>query len=98
MEKVEITFIGESRGPLEVDKGSALADVLDRADSPVFFGCKSGNCGTCLVEINEAAFAQLPPPNETEKEILESMAADKPFARLACQLEALSNLQLRYLN
>jgi len=98
MSKVTISFQDASYPSFEVAEGEPLCEALDRPDSPVFFGCKTGNCGTCLIEIDAEAFAQFGPPNDTEKEMLDSLAADKPLARLACQLDAIANLTVRYLN
>ena len=98
MEKVTIQFQSNEAAPVITDYGAALCEILDSPDSPVFFGCKTGNCGTCLIELDEASFRTLPEPNETEKEMLDTLASDKPFARLACQLTATTDMTIRYVN
>jgi ferredoxin len=95
---MRITFEAEGFQPVEVPEGSLLGDVLDGPHSPVFFGCKSGNCGTCLVDVNSEAAALLPPPSDDERDLVEAHAPDRPHARLACQLKASCDLNLRYLN
>lgn len=95
---MRISFEAEGFKPIEVAEGAALSDVLDGPHSPVFFGCKTGNCGTCLVDVNLEAFALLPPPSQDEKDLLEAHAPDRLTARLACQLEARCNMELKYLN
>lgn len=97
MATFKITFDDPAFAPVDVEAGAKLCDVLDGTHSPVFFGCKSGNCGTCLVELDETSFATAPPPDELEQEYLEFAAKDKPHARLACQLTAQCNLHLKYL-
>ncbi len=97
-DKTIIQFEEGTHPPLEVLVGTPLSEILDGDHSPVFFGCKSGNCGTCLVEVDEVSFAKLPPPNEEERETLATMAADRPRARLACQLAADFPITLRYLH
>ena len=97
-DKTTVSFEGDSHPAIEVGMGTPLSEVLDGDHSPVFFGCKSGNCGTCLVEIDEESFSKLPPPNEEERETLATMAADLPRARLACQLVASFPIRLKYLH
>lgn len=97
-EKTTIQFEGGTHPSLEVVVGTPLSEVLDGDHSPVFFGCKSGNCGTCLVEVDEVAFAKLPPPNDEERETLATLASGLPRARLACQLVSNFPVTLRYLH
>jgi ferredoxin len=94
---MKISFEDENFVPVEVPPGTCLGDVLDGPHSPVFFGCKSGNCGTCLVEVDADGVTVLPPPDELERELLETLAPDNPRARLACQLSPETPLRLRYL-
>jgi ferredoxin len=98
VETVQITFEEEGFAPFQAALGAELHDALDGAHSPVFFGCKTGNCGTCLVEICSADFALLPSPSVDEADLLESLAPDRPNVRLACQVKAVSDLKLKYLN
>lgn len=91
-----LSFEAEGYAPLDVAEGAALCDVLDGPHSPVFFGCKSGDCGTCLVDVDPDGFAQLPPPNQEEKNLLDVFAPDRPLARLACQLLATCPMRLRF--
>jgi len=94
---VWISFPADSAPALQVPLGAPLADALDRPDAPVFFGCKTGNCGTCLVEVAEDALARLPEPSAEEKDWLETLAPGNRQARLACQLSAVCDLHLRAL-
>ncbi len=93
---MQISFEAEGFAPLEVPEGAALSDVLDGPHSPVFFGCKSGDCGTCLVDVDPEGFQTLPPPSIEEKALLDVFAQDRPTARLACQLLATHPLKLRF--
>ena len=97
MAKVTIVFEDEKFAPLEVEAGSHLADALDGPHSPVFFGCRSGNCGTCLIELNPEAARTCKPPEDLEKEYLDFAAPTNPNARLACQLGADVNMKIKYL-
>jgi ferredoxin len=65
-----------------IHAGQPLAEVLTVQNSPVLFGCRTGICGTCVVDVAGAVGEASP----DELEILELYAADNPTARLACQL------------
>lgn len=60
-----------------------LAEVLTIQNAPILFGCRTGICGTCLVE----ADGNIPPPNDDERELLSVIAPNNPKARLACQID-----------
>jgi CDP-4-dehydro-6-deoxyglucose reductase len=45
-----------------------------------------GACGTCLVEIDAASRARLPPPSRDERELLECLPEATDCSRLACQI------------
>lgn len=45
------------------------------------------SCATCHVYVDEATFARLPLPDDIERAMLESTAAErKPNSRLSCQI------------
>ncbi len=60
-------------------------------NSPVLFGCRTGICGTCLVEV----IGEIPPPQPEEQEMLDTLAPKNANARLACQLELTTNVEIR---
>lgn len=70
---------------------SPLAEHLSVQNSPVLFGCRTGICGTCLVEIE----GELPPPNRDEQEILDMLASGNSQARLACQIDLACDVKIR---
>ncbi|WP_257236208.1 hypothetical protein [Nostoc sp. 'Peltigera malacea cyanobiont' DB3992] len=37
----------------------------------------------------------IPPPQPEEQEMLETLAANHPYARLACQIDVTGNLEIR---
>lgn len=93
-ERCTISFPGTPFDPLEIERGTRLASKLTAVNSPVLFGCRSGICGTCLVEIEEGC-ESLPPPDPDELEALDLFAPGNPKARFACQLEPTENLSIR---
>ncbi len=88
-----LTFPGSRFGPMDVPDGAPLAEVLTPLCSPVWFGCRTGLCGTCVVRV-VAEPGLLPAPDADEREILDLVAPDVADARLACQLYARGALAL----
>jgi len=94
MKRFQIAFEGDPRPALTVPAGRTLAEDLDITRSPVLFGCRTGICGTCVVEVVKGA-ESIPGPDEDELEILELYAEGMPNARLACQIDVQGDLLLR---
>jgi ferredoxin len=92
-----IHFIHSPHDAISVTEGTELANILTVNNSPVLFGCRSGICGTCLVEVEEVN-GKLPPPNEVEQETLSLHAPDNAKARLACQLDLTTSILLKKIN
>lgn len=84
------------RGGVILPRGSELRFCLGFRNSPVLFGCRTGLCATCLVEVSEVR-GELAPPDGEESEILEVYAPGNPRARLACRLRAEADMRLRYI-
>lgn len=92
-----VRFVEEDRTGRRVRPGfGVLSEELDASNSPVLFGCRTGLCGTCVVEVVEGA-QHLAPPNEEEREILDIYAEGRPHARLACQLDVQGDIVLAVL-
>ena len=88
-----IEFPGTAYSPVETEEGSQLSTILHAVNSPVLFGCRSGLCGTCLVEL-EVLAGELAVPDAEEAEALEVYAPGNSRARLACQLQLTADLRL----
>ena len=93
MKRHRIEFPGTDFAPIELPDLSRLSLHLTVQNSPLLFGCRSGLCGTCLIEVE--ADEPLPVPDADEAEALEIYAPGNPRARLACQLYVSSNLRVR---
>jgi ferredoxin len=91
MSQYKVTFEDKSYEPQMVSEGPSLSEELDASNSPLLFGCRTGICGTCVVEVE----GDLPPPDEDEQEILEIYAEDNPKARLACQVNMTCSVHIR---
>jgi ferredoxin len=75
---------------------SNLSECSDITNSPVLYGCRTGICSTCLVNITKG-IETLAPPKEDEIELLGIIAPDKPNARLACQFKLTGDLEIEYI-
>jgi ferredoxin len=71
-------------------EGANLSEHLTVENSPVLFGCRTGICGTCLVQVD----GDISPPGDEEQDLLDVVAPGDPRARLACQLELTADIEL----
>ena len=73
---------------INVQPGSTIQDVVEASGSALPFGCRDGECGTCVVEI-EQGMEFLSPINDKEKKVIKEVCvgtcADK--TRLSCQMK-----------
>ena len=92
-----VSFYSESHGAISLGAGSVLSEHLTVENSPVLFGCRTGICGTCLIEVEEENNGALAAPNDDEMELLEIIAPENVRARLACQIELFADIKIRYI-
>ena len=92
-----VSFSPASHPPVRLPRGAALAEHLSVENSPLLFGCRTGICGTCLIEVEEAANGEMVEPAADELELLEIIAPENRRARLACQIELCADLRIRYI-
>lgn len=85
---------------INVKEGSTIQDIVEASGSALPFGCRDGECGTCIVEV-EQGMEFLSPVTDKEikvlKEVCPEIATDK--TRLSCQMKiAKSNgvVRLKY--
>lgn len=91
MTRISIAFLNTPFSSIPIEPHQPLADHLTVQNSPVLFGCRTGICGTCLVEVE----GDIPPPTEEEGELLDVLAPDNPKARLACQIDVTGDVVIR---
>lgn len=97
MSSHRIEFPGTTFPPVELPDLASLPLHLTVQNSPVLFGCRSGLCGTCLVEVEPISVDRPEPPDDAEREALEIYAPANPRARLACQLVLTADVRIRKL-
>lgn len=76
-------FFAEDGIEVEVADGTKLQDAIDEAGASVMFGCREGNCATCMVTINEGMEFLNKPTEEEEMSLMPDELEDS--IRLACQ-------------
>jgi ferredoxin len=86
MPKAEVTFddIGVT---LVVPAGTRLIEVSEQAGASILYGCREGDCGTCMVKIVSGA-EHLAEPSTLEDQVLKDNFASLD-TRLACQAQML---------
>ncbi|HLO47723.1 MAG TPA: 2Fe-2S iron-sulfur cluster-binding protein [Kamptonema sp.] len=85
-----ISFPGSDYPPITLQPHQNLSEYLTIQNSPVLFGCRTGICGTCLVEV----IGDIPVAKADEQEIVDILAPNHPNARLACQLDLITNIEI----
>jgi ferredoxin len=86
MPKATVTF-AEIPVTLTVPAGTRLIEISERAGAHILYGCREGECGTCLVTIVSGA-ENLSDPSVLEDQILKDLSAPWNH-RLACQAQVL---------
>lgn len=93
----EVSFSPARHPAVTLSCGSILSEHLTIENSPVLFGCRTGICGTCLIEVEEIRNGSLIAPTADESELLEIIAPDLARARLACQIELRADIKIKYI-
>lgn len=91
-QEFDVHFEDSSYPPVSVPANENLSEHLDACNSPILFGCRSGLCGTCLIDV---VSGETLPPGQEEREALEIYAPGNPCARLACQIDIVGHLKVR---
>jgi ferredoxin len=76
---------------INVKPGATIQDIVEKAGSGLPFGCRDGECGTCVVEV-VAGMEYLSPKTEKEEKVTNPCKT----LRLSCQMKvALPNGHVR---
>lgn len=71
---------------INVKPGKTIQDIVEASGSALPFGCRDGECGTCVVLI-ESGMEFLSDMTEKEKVVMQNIAETNAKARLACQMK-----------
>ena len=86
MPKAKVTFqdIGVT---ITVPAGTRLIEVSERVGAGITYGCREGECATCLTKVISGA-EHLAEPSVLEAQVLQDSYAPRGH-RLACQAQCL---------
>ena len=90
LDRYKIHFPDTTYPPIDLAPHQSLSEQLTIRNSPILFGCRTGICGTCLVEVQ----GEIAPPDPEELEMLDLIAPNRPQARLACQIDLTADVQI----
>jgi len=86
MPKAQVTF--EDIGiTVTVPSGTRLIEVSEKVGAGITYGCREGECGTCMMRI-VAGHEHLASPSVLEDKVLKENMAGR-HNRLACQCQVL---------
>ncbi len=91
---LSVSFEDEKYSSIELPEGSRLSETLNVHNSPILFGCRTGICGTCAIEVLEGEKA-LHSRTSDEAEYLTVFAEGRERCRLACQIRLNANIKIR---
>lgn len=86
MAKAQLSFadIGVT---ITVPAGTRIIEISDKLNSGIVYGCREGDCGTCLMKVTQG-MENLSEPSALEAKILKEHFAGRD-TRLACQAQVL---------
>ncbi|WP_345991770.1 2Fe-2S iron-sulfur cluster binding domain-containing protein [Sulfurimonas sp. HSL-1716] len=71
---------------INVRPGKTIQDIVEASGSALPFGCRDGECGTCIVTI-ESGMEYLSDVTDKEKAVMKMLNETNPKARLSCQMK-----------
>jgi ferredoxin len=71
---------------INVKPGKTIQDIVEASGSALPFGCRDGECGTCVVLI-ESGMEFLSDMTDKEKVVMKDIEETNAKARLACQMK-----------
>ena len=89
MAKSELTFADVGL-TVNVPAGTRIIEISEKVGSGITYGCREGDCGTCLTHIIDGA-DHLSEPSALELRVLKENLAGRDD-RLACQCQVLGGI------
>ena len=71
---------------INVKPGKTIQDIVEASGSALPFGCRDGECGTCIVTI-ESGMEFLSDVTDKGKAVMKMLNEANPKARLSCQMK-----------
>ena len=92
--KYKISFTDSKYPDVELDENDELSETLTAKNSPILFGCRTGICGTCLIQVHEEGPEPLHSRTNDEVDFLEELYPGNKSYRLACQVRVNTNVKI----
>jgi len=93
MAKANVTF-EDINVTVSVPAGTRVIEVSEKVGAGITYGCREGDCGTCIMKVTDG-WDNLSEPSVLEDKILRENMAGK-HNRLACQAQVLDgNLSVK---
>jgi len=89
MAKAKVTF-KDINVTVHVPVGTRMIEVSEKVGAGLIYGCREGDCGTCLMKVDEG-WENLSVPSVIEERVLKENFAAKNN-RLACQAQVLGDV------
>ena len=89
MAKAKLTF-KDINTTVTVPVGVRVIEISEKVGSGIIYGCREGDCGTCMMKVEEG-WENLSTPSVVEDKVLRENAAGKHY-RLACQAQVLGDV------
>ena len=92
MAKAKVTFL-DIGITVNVPVGTRVIEVSEKVGASLIYGCREGDCGTCLMKVEEG-WNNLTEPSVIEEKVLRENMAGK-HCRLACQAQVLGDIAVK---
>jgi len=92
MAKANITFEDIGR-TVNVSAGTRVIEVSEQVGAGIVYGCREGDCGTCIMHVQEG-WQNLTEPSVLEEKVLKENMAGR-HDRLACQAQIIGDCTIK---
>lgn len=92
MAKAKLTF-EDIDVTINVPAGVRVIEISEKVGSGIVYGCREGDCGTCIMKVTEG-WNNLTEPSVLEDKVLRENMAGRHH-RLACQAQILGNCRVK---
>ena len=92
MAKAKLKFedIGQT---VNVPAGTRVIKISEKVGSGIIYGCREGDCGTCMMQVTEG-WNNLTGPSVLEDKVLRENMAGR-HQRLACQAQVIGDCSVK---
>jgi ferredoxin len=92
MAKAKVTF-EDINQTVNVPAGIRVIEVSEKVGAGIIYGCREGDCGTCMMHVTEG-WNNLTEPSVLEEKVLRENMASR-HDRLACQAQVIGDCTVK---